>query len=896
MLTPDAWAFTYGGKYDSGEERIAVQQAEQALDFREYDKAWTLALEARRRYPESLTALRGLIDIAYQSGRLSEALDLLKAPDGTEADTVEGHYTQAWAGILIGDPTFARPHIERAMELATRDDFELRRVMLVVKRNEGKAKREDLLADYEKLLAGFPDVGLAHLSYVNFVRVYGRGEKRYREAVTQALAAPARTPELYLIAASLEEVDNLWYDPQSGLAMMEMALGEFPESPDLALRKCEYLRRLGRAEEALALCLDWRKRAPNHGDFFWPAIDILADTGRWDEAIALCREILSLNRQTYIVKAAPMRLARLLHDAGRDDEAVAELGDYIRREPGADDAGRAVQLMTRLQGRKPGERVHLLTTVPFMQQRGNYCGPASINMMLRALGMNLSQDEIGARVYTGIAGTPPQVLHHYARSLGMGSVEFEADEQAWKRLLDAGYPILWLQMLGSRGAHYRVISGYDDVLKSWIVHDPNYYAASRFPFDEINDKWFLPSVRRSIVFYPQDRADDPALEGLRPTPILFVTNWAMYIATGANLFVGLFPALPVNLLVAAALAFLIAVLLRLVSFPRRPISHQRVVAVILLAVLPLNLLVGLLHWSGAVSVLLGLHLSLLSMVPLLLLVALFRKLTHDHLHPRESVGFVALVVVTWIALSFLDEKGPELTAIIGTFAIGLPVLMYPRVLIKRAERAARRGDLEGARRQLRRWGGAGACYFSAISAEMDALLSRGESGELARVARQALERHDWPREHDQALRLHLLLAESLTDAPGAALARIDVYLESPRLAEPIRILARGIRLHFLPGTSMTPPSDGEIDELLASIDKLGRRGFPGLPIRRSERGSAIQQAVMTLAVTGALRLAATRHDEERQRALWTRWGHRLGMIFLLEKGLGAALGAMPPRA
>ncbi len=188
-----------------------------------------------------------------------------------------------------------------------------------------------------------------------------------------------------------------------------------------------------------------------------------------------------------------------------------------------------------------------MTDLPFLQQRGNYCGPASLNMLLAHWGIHQTQDEIAARVYTGIAGTPPQVLHHFARSLGMKSAEFKADEATWKRLIDAGYPILWLQMLGGNsrlsggGGHYRVVTGYDDILKSWIVHDPNYFTAIRIPYDKIRDTWILPSVQRSLIFFPADRANDPLIAPLKPTPILFITNWAMYVATGANLFVGLFP-------------------------------------------------------------------------------------------------------------------------------------------------------------------------------------------------------------------------------------------------------------------------------------------------------------------------------------------------------------------
>jgi hypothetical protein len=889
----EASAFFYGGKYGSEEEREAVQAAEKAHDHRNYDQAWELGLKAAADHPDSLAPVRVLVATAFETRRISEVLSLFDGGDGTGFEAVKAHYARAWGAVLAGDLRYARPEIVRAIALCKRDEFELRRVFLVVRRMEGEGDKDVLLREYQQFVKDYHDVGLAHLSYVNLYNFIDRGSSRQRRAVEEALAAPEKTPQLYLVATELEEEEDFWFDGRTGLQMVERGIAEFPESAELAIRKSFYLRRLGRADEALAFCQEWHRKAPNHGDFLVHTVEILADLGRWDEAIAASKELAEVTFQPQYSDGQPYRLAELLHNAGRDEEAVEVLNAFIRERPNATMWAAGVQMLTRLQSRRPEQKVRIIPDVPLMRQRGNYCGPATINMVLRHWGIGKSQEEIASRIYTGIAGTPPQVLHHFARSIGMTSVEFKADEQTWKRLLDAGYPILWLQMMGTQGGHYRVITGYDDVMKTWILHDPNDFTSSRLPYDRIDDTWMLPSVRRSIVFVPKDKADDPVLAGLKPTLILFVTNWVLYVATGANLFVGLFPALLVNVACAALLALLIAVLLRAVSFPAKPIRIGYVVGATLLFIVPLNLVVGVLRLNQAVSALLGFHLALLTVIPLLALTYLFRRVTHDYLHPRESIGLWVIVSAMWLARSFLDTSPWDWLAPVLICAVSFPLVLYPRLAIRRASLAGLLGDIPRALELARPHGTYGSNYFSAVSVEIDAHLMRGQYAKLVEVSRLALERYTWPHEHDRALRIHLLLGEVLLAPPAEALGHLEGFLADATLSPRIRTLARGLLLYTASRAQAEAAaawSAAESDALLDTLDRQTRQHFPGLPISRNVRGRPVQQAVFILALTGAIRIAAARGDEARRDLLWSRWGNRFGMIFFLLKGLDEAVG------
>ncbi|MEO8377821.1 MAG: C39 family peptidase, partial [Candidatus Sumerlaeota bacterium] len=686
-------AFFMGGKYDSAEERAAVSAADRELDFRNYDEAWELAVKASRDFPASLNAVRAVVTVAFSTGRFGEVAKLYDNADESDIEgQIKMHYAHAWAAVLAFDGRGGRAEIVRAIALAKEERFELERVLLVLRRMLMTESDGALVKDYQAFVKKYNDVGLAHLSYINLYNFIGDGSKAQQRAVDAALAAPERTAQVYLTAATLGE-SAFWYDPQRGLELINKGLLEFPDSVELAIRKHFYLRRSGRGREALELVRRWHQIAPNQGEFIEREIELLREEGRWEEAIAACDELVNLTYQPSYVENRIIDLSNVYHDAGRDAEAIELLSNYVRDNRTANNWQAAVQMLTRLQSARPGEKVHMMNDIPYLQQRGNYCGPASLHMLLNHYGIHQTQDEIASRVYTGVAGTPPQVLHHFAQSIGMKSAEFKADEQTWKKLIDAGYPILWLQMLGGRGGHYRVITGYDDVFKTWIVHDPNDFTMTRIPYDKIDDTWILPSVRRSLVFFPADKANDPLIKPLKPTPILFITNWIMYVATGANLFVGLFPALLVNILAAAALAFIVAKLMQSVSFPAREVKTVNVITATLLLVVPLNLMVGMMRWSGGVSALLSFHLALLTLIPLLFLMYLLRRVTHDYFHPRETIGLGIIITAMWISRSFLDVDPWSWLAPVAIMILCLPAVMYPRLAIWQAARAARLGDV-----------------------------------------------------------------------------------------------------------------------------------------------------------------------------------------------------------
>lgn len=891
LLGAAAPATQLGGQFDTPEERAAVTAAETALDNRNFEEAWELARDAVRQYPDSFEAIRTFVSASNSTNRLRSLAETFNLESTDPREKARAHYARGWLAVLLGNIPLAHEELVKARDLITPPDFEVRRALLVVERAMGTRKKEEILADYRQFVHEFHDVGLAHVSQLNGFNFLRVGDRAYQRAIREAYAAPEQSPQLFVTDARAREKD-FWFDPQEGLSIIEKGLALYPHNSELGIRKIYFLRRLGRVAEALDYAREWTARAPNNGEFLRAEFELLIDLGRFDEALAVFDRMEEITFQPDITERVPYQRAETLHLAGRTEEAIDHLLAFVSENPSSPMAGPARQFLYALQTRTPTDRVKLVDFPHYLQQKGNYCGPATVSMILSHWGLPQGQDEVAASVYTGIAGTPPQVLRHFARSLGMDTVEFEGTDATWKELLDAGFPILWLQMNGADGGHYRIVTGYDDVLKRWFVHDPNNYSRTTMGYDQVEDTWVLPSLRRSIVIFPEERATDPLLASLGPTPILIVTNWVLYVATGANLFVGLFPALPLNLFVALLLGGLCAVLLRRVTFPVSALPLRPLALALAAPIILLNLVVLLLRWNGAVSALLAIHLALITLALLLLLIWLCQSLVHDMLNPRESLGLSALVVAGWLVLAFVDQAPWETLLPIALFIVGLPALLYPRLRIRRGETLAMEGQTEKALRILAPWGWQGRRYLSAVVAELDASLVSGRFDKVAKTVDAVLTSREplprWPR---IALRLYRHYALALRFADEDLREEIVQLLREPRLPKGLRLAAEGLLLYV--DSEIIDRGDGhvsemknnqEIDLLLTSLNGIGNKSFPGLPVRRTRAGRPIQSAAFLLALSGAMQLASAGQNRDRRRDLWIEWSGRYGLMLRLLRG------------
>lgn len=136
-------------------------------------------------------------------------------------------------------------------------------------------------------------------------------------------------------------------------------------------------------------------------------------------------------------------------------------------------------------------------------QTWNNCGPATLAMALSYFGLPVTQKQAAAALkpFWDDKNVSPHEMAAYARSLGLQAVvRVNGDADRLRRSLDAGLPVLvetWLEHDGGMG-HYRLVVGYDDAARQWIVYDSYVsegidpkgpYPGIRIPYGELERLW-----------------------------------------------------------------------------------------------------------------------------------------------------------------------------------------------------------------------------------------------------------------------------------------------------------------------------------------------------------------------------------------------------------------------
>src|SRR5690606_25475283 len=136
-------------------------------------------------------------------------------------------------------------------------------------------------------------------------------------------------------------------------------------------------------------------------------------------------------------------------------------------------------------------------------QKLDYCVPASLSIMLEAYNLEIGQDEIASHVFD-VTGSKLRTTMTYMESLGLKGQYFKGTVAHYKKMIDAGVPIL-LSMLIENNAHVQVVVGYDDRLQVMIIQDPNDQAPFLVPYADMKDAYKLTDSL-SMVFVREEQA------------------------------------------------------------------------------------------------------------------------------------------------------------------------------------------------------------------------------------------------------------------------------------------------------------------------------------------------------------------------------------------------------
>lgn len=124
----------------------------------------------------------------------------------------------------------------------------------------------------------------------------------------------------------------------------------------------------------------------------------------------------------------------------------------------------------------------LIRGVPFYPQKPEFCGPASLAMVLDFWGRHLTQEEIAPQVYSPtVHGSLTLDVENYARKQGFWTHSYRGNLKDLKKDLDRGFPVIVFENRGFDSLpinHYSVIIGYSDDSGGVVMNsaeDRNYF-------------------------------------------------------------------------------------------------------------------------------------------------------------------------------------------------------------------------------------------------------------------------------------------------------------------------------------------------------------------------------------------------------------------------------------
>ncbi len=136
--------------------------------------------------------------------------------------------------------------------------------------------------------------------------------------------------------------------------------------------------------------------------------------------------------------------------------------------------------------------------LPYVKQQSNYCGPASLSMVMQYFGYSTTQEEIAeelGRKEVSKHGVRPGELALYARRRGMRvSARNHVGLEGIFKALENDLPLIALcrAFPPQRGLHYTIIRGYDLDKEALFIHDPAWPRRKKTLWDDFELRWWIP--------------------------------------------------------------------------------------------------------------------------------------------------------------------------------------------------------------------------------------------------------------------------------------------------------------------------------------------------------------------------------------------------------------------
>lgn len=152
-----------------------------------------------------------------------------------------------------------------------------------------------------------------------------------------------------------------------------------------------------------------------------------------------------------------------------------------------------------------------LPEFPSTVQRRDYCGPTTIELVLRFWrgGLDRTNDQIAASVKFSNSGTPIYRLREFFHLVGFETIRASLSIEQIKRLIDAGFPVI-IEQEFPNSFHVTVVIGYDEDEGTMLLQDPSSHIITQIENEKF-DQLRISSRKGAIVAFPEKQGHDRTL-------------------------------------------------------------------------------------------------------------------------------------------------------------------------------------------------------------------------------------------------------------------------------------------------------------------------------------------------------------------------------------------------
>lgn len=129
--------------------------------------------------------------------------------------------------------------------------------------------------------------------------------------------------------------------------------------------------------------------------------------------------------------------------------------------------------------------------VPFIRQEKNFCGAASLAMVFKYWGKNISQYSIADEIYDkSKKGINSETLKSFSEDRGFLAFIYRGELENIKENIKKGRPLIVAVIVKApSGFHYIVIVGFDENLSLILVNDPYSGKIKEVRLQEFTKRW-----------------------------------------------------------------------------------------------------------------------------------------------------------------------------------------------------------------------------------------------------------------------------------------------------------------------------------------------------------------------------------------------------------------------